>query len=63
MKELEVANHDSLDEHNRNSKPFICPRTEHPILDDVARFAQRLGPTQPAGHTLRTAVWESKIVI
>ena len=24
MKELEVANHDSLGEHNRNSKPFFA---------------------------------------
>ncbi len=63
MKELEVANHDCLNEHNRNSKPFVCPRTEHPILHSIARFARRLGPTQPAGHTIRTAVRENKIVV
>ena len=47
VRELEQAIHDYLQNHNRESKPFVWTATASAILNKVRRFCER---TYVTGH-------------
>jgi len=54
VKDLETAIREYIDVHNEDPKPFTWTRTADQILDSIARYAQRVVPSNLAGLISRT---------